>query len=372
MIANLDVQGLESKKLSELLDKEKAGRKTDRAALDTLQTTHQQTRRTISQHQSQYTDLEKARTKDSRTIQQLEQQYREQLAERNNLLTQIWQRLSTLCGPDWTQRNSVVQTTTGSGGATGKQSMETAVVGALQGFQKNMLCGVKTIESIVAGFKTRCRGVERDLWKEYQVVENALESRTRRLERLENLVRGGIGEQSGMRTEVAKLRTENRLLKAELNVIRNEQQQAAQAAASPLHRSKTMTATGLSTATTTTTTTTERKHKHRHHREREVETKAESTGEKQDTSLTVPAAPAAGAMTRSASTASAPLVSDTQDVSEKRWILRLRELEKRLKAEREARLLDRSAAKKKVEEARGQREELKAELERERVSKIGS
>lgn len=267
-----------------------------------------------------------------------------------------------------------MQTTTGSGGATGKQSMETAVVGALQGFQKNMLCGVKTIESIVAGFKTRCRGVERDLWKEYQVVENALESRTRRLERLENLVRGGIGEQSGMRTEVAKLRTENRLLKAELNVVKNEQQAIAGAVSPGLHRSKTMTAASSSAATTTTTTTTtERKHRHRHRSERETESKSEP-GEKADSnSAVVASAVPAGMLARTPSSASAPPHhSDGQDVSEKRWILRLRELEKRLKAEREARLLDRSAAKKKVDEARGQREELKAELERERVGKIGS
>lgn len=248
--------------------------------------------------------------------------------------------------------------------------METAVVGALSGFQKNMLTAVKTIESIVAGFKTRCRGVERDLWKEYQVVENALESRTRRLERLESLVRGGIGEQSGMRTEVAKLRTENRLLKAELNVVKNEQQAAA-AGAPALHRSKTS-----SSATTTTTTTTERKHRHRHHREREEKEESVSAGGSASVSASASASAVVassvppGVLARTTSSVSAPQLSE--DVSEKRWILRLRELEKRLKAEREARLLDRSAAKKKVDEARGQREELKAELERERVGKIGS
>lgn len=229
-----------------------------------------------------------------------------------------------------------------------------------------MLCGVKTIESIVAGFKTRCRGVERDLWKEYQVVENALESRTRRLERLENLVRGGIGEQSGMRTEVAKLRTENRLLKAELNVMKNEQAAAQQT--SPLHRSKTVASSSSNTIVASTPT--ERKHRHRHHREKDGDSKSDFLNEKQETALVAPLTP--GIMTRTASTASVPVSTDSTDVSEKRWILRLRELEKRLKAEREARLLDRSAAKKKVDEARGQREELKAELERERVSKIGS
>jgi len=219
--------------------------------------------------------------------------------------------------------------------------MEAAVVGALPGFQKNMLIAVKTIESIVAGFKTRCRGVERDLWKEYQVVENALESRTRRLERLENLVRGGIGEQNGMRTEVAKLRTENRLLRAELNVVKNE-------------------ASSATTTTATTAVSSSQQTSPILHRSKTSTAVPQQPPKEKGTS-----APTSTVITRTSSAASAP--TDPQDVSEKRWILRLRELEKRLKAEREARLLDRSAAKKKVEEARGASAEYKAELERERA-----
>ncbi|PUU83522.1 hypothetical protein B9Z19DRAFT_963682 [Tuber borchii] len=335
----LEGMALESRKLTDLLDKERAGRKSDRAALETLKTTHHHTRHTITQHQTQYTELEKTRNKESKSIHQLEQQYREQLAERNNLLTQIWLRLSALCGPDWTHRNSLVSTNTNN--VNGKQSMEAAVVGALPGFQKNMLIAVKTIESIVAGFKTRCRGVERDLWKEYQVVENALESRTRRLERLENLVRGGIGEQNGMRTEVAKLRTENRLLRAELNVVKNE-------------------ASSATTTTTTTAVSASQQTSPALHRSKTSPAVPQQPSKEKETS-----APTSTIITRTSSAASAP--TDPQDVSEKRWILRLRELEKRLKAEREARLLDRSAAKKKVEEARGASAEYKAELERERA-----
>lgn len=47
----------------------------------------------------------------------------------------------------------------------------------------------------------------------YRIVESTLETRTRRLERLEAMARDGVGEQSAIRTEAAKLRTENRLLK---------------------------------------------------------------------------------------------------------------------------------------------------------------
>jgi hypothetical protein len=50
-----------------------------------------------------------------------------------------------------------------------------------------------------------------------------------------------------------------------------------------------------------------------------------------------------------------------------KWIHRLRELERRLKAEREARLLDRSGARKRLEERDAVNEELRMELERERM-----
>ncbi|KAL9116351.1 MAG: hypothetical protein Q9187_007125, partial [Circinaria calcarea] len=55
--------------------------------------------------------------------------------------------------------------------------------------------------------------------------------------------------------------------------------------------------------------------------------------------------------------------------SEQRWIHRLRELERRLKAEREARLLDRSGARKRLEEGRAENEELRKRLELERVKR---
>ncbi|KAI7551504.1 hypothetical protein KC317_g13986, partial [Hortaea werneckii] len=52
--------------------------------------------------------------------------------------------------------------------------------------------------------------------------------------------------------------------------------------------------------------------------------------------------------------------------SEQRWVHRLKELERRLKAEREARLLDRKGARQRLEEGRLENEELKQMLEREK------
>jgi hypothetical protein len=53
--------------------------------------------------------------------------------------------------------------------------------------------------------------------------------------------------------------------------------------------------------------------------------------------------------------------------SEQRWIHRLKELERRLKAEREARLLDRRGARQRLEERQLENEELRQQLEHEKM-----
>ena len=52
--------------------------------------------------------------------------------------------------------------------------------------------------------------------------------------------------------------------------------------------------------------------------------------------------------------------------SEQRWIHRLKEMERRLKAEREARLLDRRGARQRLEERSAENEELRMMLEKEK------
>jgi predicted nucleic acid-binding Zn-ribbon protein len=328
----LESMALESRKLNNLLEKERNLRSHDKNALEILQSTTTEKSRRISQHQLQTEVLEKTAKKGAKNFQLLETQLREQVTERNSLLLQVWTRLSIACGTDWVARNSmvVIAANIANGAAENKISMEDAITSAFPGFTRNLTSAVKTVESLIAGFKTKCRGVERDLWKEYQVVENALEQRTRRIERLEGLIRGGMGENTEkIRTEVAKLRTENRILKAEISVLKAE-------------------------VTTTTPTNAPA------------------------VSITPSApVPASAPMKRSHSSRTGeggeakPLAvartdSTGSDSGEKRWILRLRELEKRLKQEREARLLDRSMANKKIQETKGEREEIRRELEREK------
>lgn len=62
----------------------------------------------------------------------------------------------------------------------------------LPGFSKNLLAAIKTIEGMVGGFQGKIKSVEKDLWREYQTLENHLEQRTKKLDRLEAIVRNGI------------------------------------------------------------------------------------------------------------------------------------------------------------------------------------
>ena len=78
-----------------------------------------------------------------------------------------------------------------------------------------------------------------------------------------------------------------------------------------------------------------------------------------------------GPSSSAATSAQAVITSQPIEPSQQRWVHRLKELERRLKAEREARLLDRSGARKRLEEGRAENEELKRELERERVRREG-
>jgi len=358
----LESMALETRKLSDLLEKERNSHRHDKHTLETLQSTTTQHTRRISQHQQQTTEIEKQRNKDAKSLKALEEQFREQLAERNNLLMQVWQRLSTVCGADWATRNSLVTTTTATSSVTeGKISMEIAIVSAFPGFTRNLISAVKTIESIVAGFKTKCRGVERDLWKEYQVVENALEARTRRIERLEGLVRGGMGESSSqIRSEIAKLRTENRLLKVEIGVLKQEGVGIATppvTSTTPTNNSNPALAGSNQQSQMKRSHTTHVSSSHTTHSSHSASHSGTASPAKDHQSQH---RPMAVARTDSAG-------STGSDGGEKRWILRLRELEKRLKQEREARLLDRSMANKKIQESRGEKEEIKRELERERV-----
>jgi hypothetical protein len=338
--ALLESHGLETRKMSEMLDKERQSHRNTKAQFDSFQKTHQHTSRTVSQQETRMLELETSRSQDRKKLTNLENSFKDQLTERNNLLLHLWNRLSALCGKDWAHNNSLIN-------GRALPTLE-AVSTMLPGFSKNLFAAVKTIESLFGSFNTKIKSIERDLWKEYQSLEHTLELRTKKLERLETVVKSGVSSNStDGRAEISKLKEANRLLKGELVSLRNvDNRSRSLMDPNEIPSPSPSVPTGPRNKNISTSSTERTSTLTRHHSASAVET-FES----------------AGSLARPESMGGSSSVMNVQE-GERRWIFRLKELEKRLKAEREARLQDRSGARKRLEEGEKRNEELRAELER--------
>ncbi|TKA82121.1 hypothetical protein B0A55_01812 [Friedmanniomyces simplex] len=395
----LESTSLESRRLSDLLDKERAHRRHDMEQFEKSsrgQATHM---REIAHHQSRVLELETAYSQDKRKMSALEQQFRDQLAERNNLLLALWNRLSTLCGQDWAQAHSQVN---------GENPSADVIQRSLTAFTKNVLAAVKTIEALIGSFKVRIRGIEKDLWRDYSTIEHNLDMRVRRMDALEAAVRDtqrAIAEKSAAAEEaekqqqqqsrpsairsmssksiikgseeITKLKSEVKLLKMELKFHRQHPSPMAQqminnqTPLSPEHArrqsngggstSNIGSGVGKSIAQSSPARAIVAQLL-RHHSTSAVEqlrSHARHDGAEDSMRTDVP---------RPSQQQHQPIVLSTPPIqpSEQRWAHRMKEMERRLKAEREARLLDRRGARQRLEEGRLENEELRGMLEREK------
>ena len=343
----LESHGLESKKLSELLDRERQGRRADRAQHEQWQKTHQHTSRTVSQKDTRINELEASRQSDRKKISNLEAQFKDQLAERNSLLLTLWTRVSAICGQDWQHQNSLVNNHLPTVDVINNSSM-------LPAFSKNLLNAVKNVEGTVIGFQARIRTIERELWTEYQSVENILDARIKKLDRLEGTVQSHrISGTFTAAPEIAKLKGENRLLKSELAVLQRQE----------MHARNALRASGSNAAVPDGTDTRGAAPPPlaRHHSSSAVEHLSNAMN------LASPPRHASASHLPPIRTTDTDLVSAPVESSQQRFLHRLKELERRLKAEREARLLDRSAARKRLEELADENRSLRDEREREKV-----
>ena len=429
--ALLESAGLESKKLSDLLDAERAARRRERLLYENSARGHQAHRTTLAAHEARVLELETQKGVDKKKIAYLEHRMREQLSDRHNLLLALWTRLSTLCGADWTKNHALID---------GENPSLEVLSKNLPGFSQNIILAVKTVEGLVSAFRQRVRQVEKDLWRDFQTLEHALDVRTKRLEGVEAWVKnvgpnssssntsnnlapvrppvpsrtsssrsgvgGGGGPSSSSRhtEEIAKLKGENKILKAELQFVRQtsptspHQQRhnhpASSSSSQPSPSSPTATrdtAARLSVASTLlrhhSTSAVEMLQAQQLHAQQEASNGSDylrpqhHQQHQQSTGFPHVVAArdagsgggggggggggAAGPHGRPRSMMMFP--SAPIQPSEQRWIHRLKELERRLKAEREARLLDRSGARKRLEEGRAENEELRMLLEREKV-----
>lgn len=363
--ALLESHGLESRKLSELLERERQARRADKQSFEQSLRSHQQASRTITQNNSRITDLENARNQDRKRFTSLEQQFRDQLSERNALFLTMWKRLSAICGPDWAHSNSLI-----NGNLPSQE-----VIGNIlfwPGFSRNLVLAIKTVESVISGFKGRIKSAEHDLTKQYQNLEHSFNQRVRRLERVEETVknlRAGRGY-SGSSPELAKLRGENRLLKAEINLLQSNSRphgSTSAAAAAVMASGSRSPSTGAPPADAERSLARNNSISggEKPRSERGITRSGSGLPQPSHSSSTSTLTNNAGAMmqrTRSGQHAG-------WDNGDEKWIHRLHELEKRLKAEREGRLLDRSGARKRLEERDAENQKLRAQIQRDRVGR---
>lgn len=384
----LESSGLEYRKIADLLDRERQGRRADKNSFEQALKSHQQSARALTANNTRIADLEAARQADRRKLAQLETQLKDQLAERNAVLLTIWKKLSAMCGPDWAHSNSLI-----NGNLPSQE-----VIGNMlfwPGFSRNLLLAAKQVEGVLVTLKDRIKGVERSLWQEYQGLEQTLELRAKKLERIEEMfnnmkmaeaqAQAQRGSRSSAKSpEMQKLKGENRLLKAELSLLQqqhsNAQHSRRQSRSSILSGSN----DGASSSTNNGIPARGSSARHaaaatssaamaatlmRHHSTGVVEHLA-SAGATDEHSLRSNSISSRTSNMRGELMIAAPQNGNHPDAGgtgSDKWIHRLRELERRLKAEREARLLDRSGARKRLEERDAVNEELRMELERERM-----
>lgn len=332
-----------------MLDKERQAHRTTKHQFETFQKTQQHTTRTLTQQESRVLELETSRLNDRRKLAALENQFKDQMTERNNLLLQLWNRLSALCGSDWAHNNSLIN-------GRALPSLET-VTNMLPGFSKNLLNAVKTIETLISDFRSRIRNVEKDLWKEYHTLEGNLELRTKRLDRLETLSRSAIpGMTADGRAEISKLRDVNKLLRGEVSALRaandvltgnvnDAPSPSPSVPTGPRHKNSDK----PSRSSTLT----------RHSSASVVETLG---GDRVSVSRS-----GSSSMARPETHAGGTGNSGQAEFPDLRWQARLKELEYKLKAEREARMIDREGARRRLEEASRENEALVKEVERTRI-----
>ncbi|OAA57786.1 anucleate primary sterigmata protein B [Cordyceps fumosorosea ARSEF 2679] len=228
--ALLESLGLESQKANELLEKERLAHRHTKSDYETFQRTHQHLSRTASTQDVRIAELENTRGQERRKLAMLEQSAREQLMERNELLLQLWKRLSVLCGREWAHSHTLVD----------KQAVPSIEVisSRLPGFTKNLMAAIKMIENMLKSFEGKINSVERDLTREYQALENNLDMRAKRLDRVETLVRnqiasGAMGSMTSqeLRGRLSRVEHAYQKLKVEYETLKTATSVRARAAA---------------------------------------------------------------------------------------------------------------------------------------------
>lgn len=444
----LEESALDVRRLEESLERERLNRRQDQHSFEQALKSHEQASRLAGQTNARIAELEKARVAHRQQLSTLEAQYKDQLAERNQVLLTIWRKLSAMCGPDWAHNHSLI-----NGNLPSQE-----VIGNMlfwPGFSRNLLLAAKQVEGVLSGFREKIKGTERELYKNYNNVEKELETKFKKLERIEQYweqhklkereIEAGLPAAASQASrakkdpDMRKLRNENKLLKAELKLYQDsytsythgshashfrahERERASRADSQSSNMSGQNDGVDGPAGVPQRSSSMRR----RHQSVTLSRNNSSNTGERVDgatspgrsnsvhsgrnsgfgyhignpgtalaasasnkdagviedvrRSLVVPGGPsnfpANGNFGVPPQTSHSNAPSDgtvtagpTHVKEEGKWIHRLRELERRLKTEREQRLVDRSGMRQRLEERDAVNEELRRELERERAGR---
>ncbi|KAG6010585.1 hypothetical protein E4U21_005938 [Claviceps maximensis] len=353
--ALLESHGLETRKVSELLEKERIAHRNTKAQFETFQRTHHHLTHTANSQDVRIAELESTRGQDRKKLAQLELSAREQLLERNELLLKLWLRLSILCGREWLNNNALVDRQV-------VPSVE-VIANRLPGFSKNLFAAVKTVETMFQALYTKIHSVERDLHKEYQALENNLDVRTKKLDRLETMLRNSVASGTlptqDMHNRMLRLEDAYRQLKVEnatLRTANDVRSRAAHAGTEPTLSLRSGFTGGGGSPSPGIPRGPGDRDKSRASQSSHAKSIRSGASSRANTSSGPPQAssgnltgmelalPAAAAATTTAQESSASSSSNNDN----RWLLRLRDMEYKLKMEREGRNQDRQAARQRL------------------------
>ncbi|KAM5345920.1 hypothetical protein ACJ41O_011781 [Fusarium nematophilum] len=346
----LESHALESRKLAELLDKERVAHRNTKSQYDTFQKTHQHLTRTASSQDVRISELETTRGQDRRRIAILEQTAREQLQERNELLLVLWQKLSALCGREWANGNALIDRQV-------LPSLE-VITNRLPGFSKNLMAAVKAIETMVSSFELRIKSVERDLYREYQALENNLDVRTKKLDRLETMVRNSVATGTlSHDSRYMRLEEAYRQLKVENATLRTANDVRARAAYSSRDSSDALVPAGGGGSPSPSIP----RGPSDQSSARTSRSKTRTSTMTRSTATALPGSSAGGLGLRDM----AALSDEGPGVNnDNRWLFRLRDMEYKLKMEREGRNQDRHAARQRLGGLELENRDLKERMKR--------
>lgn len=402
----------ENGRLLDLLEKERESRKHHQNEAQRL--------RGDSDGQGQLEEVERAWNEDRTQFAALEERYILHLRDRNQMLFDLWTRLSEMCGPDWLQQYCKSED-------CDAPTLESASAD-LAGFEQILQTAVDSIENTLNSIRTRIRSTEKDIYKDFETLEQELADRCKRVDRFERHLHRSSSSASNnpvtahpaSKADLTRLKDENRLLRREIKVLKQgafalpglpspqeDLERAAVAAAAierqreDLQRPHSSKRRGMhakqhfphaSRDSTDVPIPSAEADLLSHHSNDEARAVPPSTshlaphqphisgatgpipnGAQQHQSQSGPhvlagqLVPGGLAEGRSLAHAATGEQHPTLSASEQRWILQMKELERRLNAEREARLLDRNGARKRLEQGKAENEELKRELEREKA-----